>query len=410
MERKQEILQRFLRYVKTNTMSRKDNVGKQHPTTPGQWDLLRLLEAELKGFGIKDVSLDENGYVIANIPGNKEGIPSISFSAHVDTADDVEGDNVKPRVIENYDGGDIRLNESVTLSAKDNPELASYKGETLIVTDGTTLLGSDDKAGITEIMVAVKTLCENPEIKHGPIQIFFTPDEETGTGMDYFPMKAFNSECCYTIDGGTRYEIECECFNASTFTVTFKGVSYHLGSARGRFVNAVTMASAFVSAMPQAQSPEATDQRYGYYCPLEISGIAAETKLTVYLRDFDYDSLIKKAENLEKLARGIEALYGGQVITANKVMYHNMVEASNKKPFARQAVYKAGELLGQSLHEEIIRGGTDGAHLAANGIPCPNIYTGGHNLHGVYEWAALPAMVDATELILKIIAVWAKEA
>lgn len=408
---KQEVLDRFLRYVQVDTMSDESIADKKHPSTPGQWDLLRMLEGELKGFGLKDVVLDEYGYLLARLDATEQGLPSIAFCSHVDTADDVEGNHVRPRVVENYDGKDIRLNDEYSIVAADNPELARYVGSTIITSSGDTLLGCDDKGGVAEIMTAVSYLVKHPEIKHGEIEILFSPDEETGCGMDFFDASRLNAKALYTVDGGTRYEVELECFNAATVKVHFSGVSYHLGAARGRMVNALTMASAFINAIPQAESPEATDGRYGYYCAQSASGNATDMDVTVYLRDFDYDGLLRRIEVLQSLGKTVELLYaGGKVTVDSKISYLNMGEAAKKDPWAVEAIFKAGKALGQPLHTEIIRGGTDGSRIAQiKGIACPNLYTGGHNYHSRFEWAALDAMNDSVALIIEIARQWALE-
>lgn len=406
---KKEVLERFLRYAVVDTMSDETKADKIHPSTEGQWDLLRLLEKELKELGIKDVELDQYGYLLAHIPANTEGKPCIAFSAHVDTANEVMGNGVKPRVIENYDGKDVKLNDKYTLVASENPELANYVGSSIVVTDGNTLLGSDDKAGVAEIMTAAAYFVAHPEVKHGEIEILFSPDEETGCGMDFFDVNKLHCEALYTMDGGTRYEIEAECFNAATVKIHFSGVSYHLGSARGRMVNAVTMLSHFVTSLPQAESPEATDERYGYYCPHDISGSPDGADLIMYLRDFDYDNLLYRIEAVKTLAKGTEVMFkGGKIDVDAKISYLNMIKPALEKPKALNAVYKAGEVLNQPLVSKVIRGGTDGARIAQSGIPCPNIYAGGHNLHGRYEWCAVDAMNDATALIVEIVNQWTK--
>jgi tripeptide aminopeptidase len=410
MNLEKNILDRFLRYTAVDTMSDPDALASQHPSTDGQWDLLRMLEKELRQLGIEDVLLDSNGVVSANMKANKEGLPSIAFMAHVDTASDCNGNHVKARIVNDYDGEDIKLSSKLTLDVKSNPELSKYKGETVIVTDGTSLLGADDKAGVAEIMAAVETLVSDPSIKHGPVQIFFTSDEETGCGMDYFPMDRFSSEACYTADGGVRYVVETECFNAATVDVHFTGVSAHLGSAKNRMVNAVTMASHFISAIPQAQSPEATDGRDGYWCPYSIEGSAADVKVKLFLRDFDYDKLLDRIEALRSLAQTVGKLFAGGVVAfKSKVSYRNMNEACLKNPKATELLFKAGEQLGMPLRTELIRGGTDGARLAEKGIPCPNLFTGGDNYHSLKEWAALPAMADGARLIVQIIRCWAQD-
>lgn len=392
-------------------MSDESIADKKHPSTPGQWDLLRMLEGELKGLGLKDVVLDEYGYLLARLDATEQGLPSIAFCSHVDTADDVEGNHVRPRVVENYDGKDIRLNDEYSIVAADNPELARYVGSTIITSSGDTLLGCDDKGGVAEIMTAVSYLVKHPEIKHGEIEILFSPDEETGCGMDFFDASRLNAKALYTVDGGTRYEVELECFNAATVKVHFSGVSYHLGAARGRMVNALTMASAFINAIPQAESPEATDGRYGYYCAQSASGNATDMDVTVYLRDFDYDGLLRRIEVLQSLGKTVELLYaGGKVTVDSKISYLNMGEAAKKDPWAVEAIFKAGKALGQPLHTEIIRGGTDGSRIAQiKGIACPNLYTGGHNYHSRFEWAALDAMNDSVALIIEIARQWALE-
>lgn len=392
-------------------MSDESIADKKHPSTPGQWDLLRMLEGELKGLGLKDVVLDEYGYLLARLDATEQGLPSIAFCSHVDTADDVEGNHVRPRVVENYDGKDIKLNDEYSIVAADNPELARYVGSTIITSSGDTLLGCDDKGGVAEIMTVVSYLVKHPEIKHGEIEILFSPDEETGCGMDFFDASRLNAKALYTVDGGTRYEVELECFNAATVKVHFSGVSYHLGAARGRMVNALTMASAFINAIPQAESPEATDGRYGYYCAQSASGNATEMDVTVYLRDFDYDGLLRRIEVLQSLGKTVELLYaGGKVTVDSKISYLNMGEAAKKDPWAVEAIFKAGKALGQPLHTEIIRGGTDGSRIAQiKGIACPNLYTGGHNYHSRFEWAALDAMNDSVALIIEIARQWALE-
>ncbi len=405
---KAEVLERFLRYAVVDTMSIESLADKKHPSFEGEWDLLRLLEGELKGLGLTDVTLDEHGYLLARLAANQEGLPAIAFSSHVDTADDVDGNHVKP-VVNDYKGGDIKLKNGLVIEAATNPELPQYAGSKIITSEGDTLLGCDDKGGIAEIMTAVSYLVKHPEIKHGEIEILFSPDEETGFGMDFFDAKRLHAKAFYTVDGGERYVIEEECFNAATVKVHFSGVSYHLGAARGRMVNALTMAASFITAIPQAESPEATDGRYGYYCAQNASGNATEFDVTLYLRDFDYDNLLRRIETLKSLGKTIEALYfGGKVTVDAKISYLNMGEAAKKSPKALDAIFEAGKVLGQPLRTEIIRGGTDGSRIAEMaGIPCPNLYTGGHNYHSRYEWAALDAMNDSVSLLVEIIKQWA---
>ena len=406
---KEEVLERFLRYVVIDTMSDESLADKKHPSTEGQWDLLRLLEKELKGMGLSDVELDEHGYLLARVPATEKGLPAVAFSSHVDTADDVEGNHVHP-VVNDYKGGDIVLKNGLVLEVAKNPDLAQYKGSKIITSEGDTLLGCDDKGGICEIMTAVSYLVKHPEIKHGEIEILFSPDEETGFGMDFFDAKRLHSKAFYTVDGGERYTVELECFNAATVKVHFSGVSFHLGAARGRMVNALTMAASFINALPQAESPEATDGRYGYYCAQQANGNATDMDVTLYLRDFDYDNLLRRIDVLKALGSTIEALYiGGKVKVDAKISYLNMGEEAKKSPKAVDAIFDAGKVLGQPLEKQIIRGGTDGSRIAQMaGIPCPNLYTGGYNYHSRYEWAALDAMNESVALIIEIIRQWAK--
>lgn len=406
---KEEVLERFLRYTVIDTMSDESVADKKHPSTEGQWDLLRLLEKELRGMGLTDVELDDHGYLLARVPATDKGLDAIAFSSHVDTADDVEGNHVHP-VVNDYKGGDIVLKNGLVLEVSKNPDLEQYKGSKIITSEGDTLLGCDDKGGICEIMTAVSYLVKHPEIRHGEIEILFSPDEETGFGMDFFDAKRLHSKAFYTVDGGERYSVELECFNAATVKVHFSGVSFHLGAARGRMVNALTMAASFISALPQAESPEATDGRYGYYCAQQANGNATDMYVTLYLRDFDYDNLLRRIEVLKSLGSAIEALYiGGKVTVDAKISYLNMGEEAKKSPKAVDAIFAAGKALGQPLEKQIIRGGTDGSRIAQMAeIPCPNLYTGGYNYHSRYEWAALDAMNDSVALIIGIIRQWAE--
>ena len=405
---RKEILERFLRYAVVDTMSIEPLAETKHPSFEGEWNLLKLLQEELRCLGLEDVTLDEHGYLLARVPANTKNLPCVAFSAHVDTADDVPGNGVKP-VVNDYAGGDLVLKNGLVIAADSNPELAQYAGSKIITSEGDTLLGCDDKGGVAEIMTAVSYLVSHPEIKHGEIEILFSPDEETGFGMDFFDAKRLHSAAFYTVDGGERYSVELECFNAATVKVHFTGVAYHLGAARGRMVNALTMAAAFISAIPQAESPEATDGYYGYYCAQTASGNATDFDVTLYLRDFNYDNLLRRIDVLKKLGSAIEALYiGGKVTVQEKISYLNMGEAAKKSPKAVDAIFEAGKILGQPLRTEIIRGGTDGSRIAEMaGIPCPNLYTGGHNYHSLTEWAALDAMNDACALIVEIIKQWA---
>ena len=397
---------RFIRYTTYDTMSDGNASGNRRPTTEGQEELLLVLKKELEELGL-ETYYGEEKVVMGVLKGNSSGT-TIGFMAHVDTADDCNGNGVKAKVWSNYDGGVIELEDGVVLDPEKDKDLLLYKGKEIITSDGTSLLGSDDKAGVAIIMEALKYLVEHPEVKRPDIEVYFTPDEETGSGMDMFPYDRLKSKCCYTVDGEAEGEVELECFNAATVEILLKGVSIHLGSARGTMVNAVTMASHIVTSLPQAESPEATDGRYGYYCPLVLEGTATEAKLSVFIRDFDMEKFQHRIESVEKIVAAVEALYGGEIKANVSVSYHNMAEANKKKPGAIEAVYYASQKLGLAIREEIIRGGTDGARLAETGVACPNLYTGGHNLHSLKEWIAVDAMSNSINLCLGIIDYWSK--
>ena len=397
---------RFIRYTTYDTMSDGNASGNRRPTTEGQEELLLVLKKELEELGL-ETYYGEEKVVMGFLKGNSSGT-TIGFMAHVDTADDCNGNGVKAKVWSNYDGGVIELEDGVVLDPEKDKDLLLYKGKEIITSDGTSLLGSDDKAGVAIIMEALKYLVEHPEVKRPDIEVYFTPDEETGSGMDMFPYDRLKSKCCYTVDGEAEGEVELECFNAATVEILLKGVSIHLGSARGTMVNAVTMASHIVTSLPQAESPEATDGRYGYYCPLVLEGTATEAKLSVFIRDFDMEKFQHRIESVEKIVAAVEALYGGEIKANVSVSYHNMAEANKKNPGAIEAVYSASQKLGLAIREEIIRGGTDGARLAETGVACPNLYTGGHNLHSLKEWIAVDAMSNSINLCLGIIDYWSK--
>ena len=397
---------RFIRYTTYDTMSDGNAVGNRRPTTEGQDELLLVLKKELEELGL-ETYFGEEKVVMGKLKGNTDGT-TIGFMAHVDTADDCNGNNVKAQVWSNYDGKKIELKNGVLIDSATDRDLLLYRGKEIITSDGTSLLGSDDKAGVAIIMEAIKYLVEHPEVKRPDIEVFFTPDEETGAGMDMFPYSRMESKCCYTVDGEAEGEVEIECFNAATVKILLKGVSIHLGSARGIMVNAVTMASHIVTALPQAESPEATDGRYGYYCPLTLEGTATEAKLEVFIRDFDGEKFEKRIEGVKKIVEAVEALYGGEIEAQVSVSYHNMAEANKKNPGATEAVYFASKKLGLPIREEIIRGGTDGARLAETGVACPNLYTGGHNLHSLKEWICVDAMSNSVNLCLGIIEYWSE--
>ncbi len=388
-------------------MSDGEKATTVRPSTPGQEVLLLALKKELEEMGLETYYGDEK-VVMGTLKGNS-GNKTIGFMAHVDTADDTQGNGVKAKVWPDYDGEKIVLSGSTVLDPATDKDLLLYKGSEIITSDGTTLLGSDDKAGVAIIMEMLSYLVSHPEVRRPDIEVYFTPDEETGCGMDRFPHERLKSICCYTVDGGPEGELETECFNAATITIDIHGYSIHLGDARGRLVNAVTVGAKIISALPQAESPEATDGRYGYYCPLVFNGTGTEAKLQVYIRDFDEEKFEKKIKNTEDIAQTIATLYGASVDIVSKVSYRNMAQANRNNPDATEAVFKAAEKLGLPLSEQLIRGGTDGARLAETGVACPNLFTGGHNLHSNSEWICVDAMTRSTNLCLGIVEYWSEK-
>ncbi|MCL2880714.1 MAG: peptidase T, partial [Treponema sp.] len=336
------LVSRFMKYVRINTESKRRNDAT--PSSEGQWDLANILLRELKDLGIEDAGLTDHCYVIARLPaspGNENGL-AVGFLAHLDTAEDVSGNNVNPRLVENYDGGKIELTGGLSLDPQQEPDLAAFKGRAIIHASGDTLLGADDKAGITEIMCAVEYLCAHPEIPHGPVEIIFTPDEETGRGLPEFPLDTIKSQVCYTVDGGPMGELEAECFNAWKADIEFRGKVIHIGAARGKFANAVLMAASYAALLPRSESPEATDGYYGYYCPMEITGNLENARLEVFLRDFDTAGILRRLDALQIFARTVEAQFpGGMVAVTPQNQYYNMKEKLGEKPLALELLIQA---------------------------------------------------------------------
>ena len=403
------ILKRFLRYAVINTMS-DPHVTNKRPSTDGQLELLQILFNELQDLGIESVVFDKKGYVVAKIESNSDKeITPIAFMAHVDTADDVWGNDVKPRVIEKYDGSIITLNSEYALDPAEHPDLKDVVGSTIVVTDGNTLLGGDDKAGVAIIMSLAEYLMTHNEVLHGQVELIFTSDEEIGSGMDAFDLSLIDAKVCYTIDGNGGGEIEGECFNAATVHIEFTGVPYHLGAARGRLVNSVSMAAAFIQAIPRSESPEATDGRYGYYSVDDIKGTIVHTSLSYYVRDFDSNHLEERIDTLKSVGMSIEKLFpGGKVTFKTTHSYSNMAESIKKNPEVMESIFASAKKIDLPIVEKIIRGGTDGARLTSMGIPTPNIFTGSHNLHSRYEWLSLTYAKEAALLIEEIVNYWAK--
>ncbi len=397
-------VERLIRYCKVDTQSDPTNESVT-PSSEKEFDLARILEKELKELGVQDVTLDEHCYVYGWLPSNiEENVPTVGFIAHMDTAPDYSGTNVKPRIIENFDGNDIVLNETMVTKMEDFPEMQLVKGKTLVVTDGTTLLGADDKAGVTSIMEALAYLREHPEVKHGKIAIGFTPDEEIGNGPKYFDIEKFGADFAYTMDGGTVREISDETFNAASATVTFKGFSIHPGSAKDKMINAASIACSYQNLLPEHARPEHTEGRDGFIHLTSMEGCTEEAKLSYIIRDHDLTKLNEKKELMQKTCDYINVLYGEGVCSIEiKDAYHNMKEVLDQHPDALKYAYQAFKQLGITPLHEPVRGGTDGAELSLRGLPCPNLGVGGGNFHGPYEYCVVEELEQAREVVLKII-------
>ena len=409
---KEELIQRFTSYVKVDTQSNEES--QTVPSTPGQLTLLRQLVEELKAIGMEDVSIDENGYVMATLPANTDKeVPTIGFLAHVDTATDFTGKNVNPQIVENYDGQDIVLNEAlnIVLSPNDFPNLKNYIGQTLITTDGTTLLGADDKAGVTEIMTAMNYFIQHPEIKHGKVRVAFTPDEEIGRGPHHFDVQAFDAKFAYTVDGGPLGELEYESFNAAAAKITFKGNNIHPGSAKGKMINSAKIAMAFNDRLPADEVPEKTEGYEGFYHLISINGDVEQTKLYYIIRDFDRENFNARKETIQKLVAEFQAQYGeDNVILELKDQYYNMKEKI--EPVKEIVDIASQAMRNLDIEPKItpIRGGTDGSQLSFMGLPTPNIFAGGENMHGKYEYVSVETMEKATRVIIEIIKLFEERA
>ncbi|KEP28844.1 peptidase T [Bacillus safensis] len=401
---KEEMIQRFTNYVKVDTQS--DAEKESCPSTEGQLNLARQLVEEMKSIGIQEVSMDENGYVMGTIPSNTDkDVPTIGFLAHIDTATDFTGKNVKPQLHENYQGGDITLNEDlhIVLSPQQFPNLQKYQGHTLITTDGTTLLGADNKAGIAEIMTAMHYLIEHPEIKHGKIRVAFTPDEEIGRGPHKFDVDAFGASYAYTIDGGPLGELQYESFNAAGAKVSIKGNNVHPGTAKDKMVSAAKIGMLFHNKLPSDESPEYTEGYEGFFHLTKFVGEVEEAELQYIIRDFDKEKFNNRKALFEKIANDLKATYGENSITLSiQDQYYNMREKIEPVKHIVDIAHEAMENRSVTPVIEPIRGGTDGSQLSYKGLPTPNIFTGGENFHGKYEFISVENMVKATEVIVEI--------
>jgi tripeptide aminopeptidase len=408
---KQDLIERFTSYVKVDTES--DPNSDKTPSSDKQWDLANPLVEELKRIGMEDVSIDENAYIMATLPSNIDyDVPTVGFISHFDTSPDFNAKNVNPKLIENYDGKDIVLNkdEGIVLSPDYFEDLLMYKGQTLITTDGTTLLGADDKAGIAEIVSAMEYLIKHPEIKHGRIRIGFTPDEEIGRGAHKFDVEKFGADWAYTMDGSQVGELEYENFNAAGAVINIKGKSVHPGTAKGKMVNSMYIASKFINALPSKETPEHTEGREGFYHLYNIEGNVEDTKLQYIIRDHDNELFKERKEYVKNVVEEINSEFGSNVISLEmKDQYFNMREkiepVMHIVDIAKQAMKKAG------INPIIkpIRGGTDGSQLSFMGLPCPNIFAGGHNFHGKYEYVPVESMQKAIEVIVNIVQLVAKK-
>lgn len=406
----ESILDRFLRYVSTDTQSDPDS--QSQPSTRKQLDLLGMLRDELAAMGI-EASLDEYGYVMAAIPSNcGDNIPAVGFIAHVDTSPDASGADIKPRIIKDYDGGDILLNPDSGLSIRtaDFPELKSYAGQTIITADGTTLLGADDKAGVAEIMDAVQYIVSHPEFRHGPIRIGFTPDEEIGRGTIKFDVQKFDAKYAYTMDGGAIGELEYENFNAASATVHIQGRNIHPGYAKGKMLNAILIGMEMNSLLPVEQRPEFTEGYDGFFHIVSFSGTVEEATFSYIIRDHDMALFERKKDMLRKCTDFINFKYGENVAeTVITHQYYNMRKEVEPHYHIIEKAIKAMEMEGIQPHVQPIRGGTDGANLSFMGLPCPNIFAGGHNFHGKLEFVPLESMEKASKVILNIISLFAED-
>ncbi|TRM11294.1 peptidase T [Lentibacillus cibarius] len=401
---KNELINRFTSYVTVDTQS--DESSETTPSTSGQIELAKQLAEELKSIGMEDVSMDENGYLMATLPANTEkDVPTIGFLSHVDTATDFTGKNVNPQIVENFDGKDIVLNQekNVVMSADEFPELPDYEGHTLITTDGTTLLGADDKAGITEIMTAMDYLINHPEIKHGTIRVAFTPDEEIGRGPHKFDVDRFQAKYAYTMDGGPLGELQYESFNAAAAKITINGNSVHPGTAKDKMVNAGTIAAEFINKLPNKETPENTEKYEGFYHLISVNGNVEKTQLTYIIRDFDKDNFEARKETMRKCTDEINAIHGeGTAEIDMNDQYYNMREKIEPVKEIVDIAYQAMENLDIKPLIKPVRGGTDGSQLSYKGLPTPNIFTGGENFHGKYEYISVNNMEKATNVIVEI--------
>ena len=401
---KKHITNRFIKYITIDTES--DPSNPAFPSSDKQWDLAKVLVKELEQIGMQDVDLDENCYIMATLPSNIDyKVPTIGFVSHIDTSPDFTGKNINPQVIDNYDGKDIVLNKekNIILSSSYFDDLLQYKGQTIITTDGTTLLGADDKAGITEIVTAMEYLIQHPEIKHGKIRICFTPDEEVGKGAHLFDVEKFGADWAYTMDGSQIGELEYENFNAASAKVTMTGKIVHPGYAKGKMINSMLIANEFIATLPVQEVPEKTDGYEGFFHLHDIKGNVEETVLEYIIRDHDLELFEKRKKLIQKIANDFNNKYNQEIIKVEiKNQYFNMKEKIIPVMHIVDMAEEVMKDLGLTPLIKAIRGGTDGSQLSYKGLPCPNIFAGGHNFHGRFEYVPVESMIKATEVIIGI--------
>ena len=404
-----ELKERFLKYVAVDTQSAEES--ETFPSTQKQWTLLNMLVEEMKALGLTEVSIDKYGYAMGTIPASEgcENAPVIGFLAHVDTSPDMSGENVRPRIIENYDGGDIVLNNALTMRVEEFPELKNFIGHTLIHTDGTTLLGADDKAGVAEIMSAAEYLMSHPEVRHGKIRIGFTPDEEIGRGVDFFDVKAFGADFAYTMDGGYEGELEYENFNAASAKIQINGRNVHPGYAKGKMINAIEVACELSSMIPAQERPQYTEGYEGFYHCVGINGTVEQANISYIIRDLDAERFEHRKVWMWSVVDLLKKKYGEQVLTLTlKDQYYNMRKMVEPHPQVITKAIEAMHMADVQPRIRPIRGGTDGARLSFMGLPCPNIFAGGMNFHGKFEYCSLDSMEKAMRVIINLAALWAK--
>ncbi|MFC5589527.1 peptidase T [Sporosarcina soli] len=407
---KEKLMERLIRYAKIDTQS--DANSSSTPSTPGQWDLLHELQRELDDIGMEEITLDENGYLFATLPANTDrDVPVIGFLAHVDTATDYTGKNVNPQRIEQYDGNDIQLNANTVMSVNDFPELKNYVGHTLLTTDGTTLLGADNKAGIAEIMTAMEYLITNPDIKHGKLRIAFTPDEEIGRGPHKFDVEQFGAKYAYTMDGGPLGELQYESFNAAGAKVTFHGTNIHPGSAKGKMVNSILIANQFQAAMPTDEIPEKTEDYEGFIHLMQFDGSIEKTTLGYIIRYFDRETFEARKQLMVETVDKLKREYGEHAVMLEmEDQYFNMREKIEPVIEIVEIISDAFKILDIEPNIVPIRGGTDGSQLSYMGMPTPNIFTGGENYHGKYEYISVDNMEKATNVIIEAVKLFEERA